>query len=47
MVELLKEAVQNETGATVFGYHVTNTEQFGVVIDSVGKVISIEEKQKT
>ena len=47
MVELLKEAVQNDTGATVFGYHVTNTEQFGVVeFDSVGKVISIEEKPK-
>lgn len=41
----LKTAAERETGATVFGYHVSDPERFGVVeFDSTGKAISIEEK---
>lgn len=43
--EKLMEAGQREKGATVFGYHVTDPERFGVVeFDEDGKAISIEEK---
>jgi glucose-1-phosphate thymidylyltransferase len=43
----LKTAISNESGATIFGYHVKDPERFGVVdFDSDGKVISIEEKPK-
>ena len=45
--ELLAASVMREQGATVFGYQVTNPEQYGVVeIDADGKAISIEEKPK-
>ncbi|MGY8810609.1 MAG: glucose-1-phosphate thymidylyltransferase RfbA [Pseudomonadales bacterium] len=41
----LKEATSRGVGATVFGYHVTDPERFGVVeFDDAGKAISIEEK---
>ncbi len=41
----LKAAVSRQTGATVFGYHVTDPERFGVVeFDATGRAISIEEK---
>jgi glucose-1-phosphate thymidylyltransferase len=41
----LKAANDNDQGATVFGYHVTDPERFGVVeFDSNGIAISIEEK---
>ncbi|MEK6789333.1 MAG: glucose-1-phosphate thymidylyltransferase RfbA [Pseudomonadota bacterium] len=41
----LKAAADRETGATVFGYHVSDPERFGVVeFDSAGRAISIEEK---
>jgi glucose-1-phosphate thymidylyltransferase len=41
----LKSAISKETGATVFGYHVTDPERFGVVeFGNDGKAISIEEK---
>jgi len=41
----LKAAADRETGATVFGYHVSDPERFGVVeFDSTGRAISIEEK---
>lgn len=44
---ILEEAVQNEKGATIFGYYVKNPEAYGVVeFDDRGKVISIEEKPK-
>jgi len=42
---LLKEAATKDSGATVFGYHVTDPERFGVVeFDAEGKALSIEEK---
>ncbi len=41
----LKAAVERESGATIFGYHVSNPCEFGVVeFDANGKVLSIEEK---
>lgn len=43
--EQLSAASAREHGATVFGYHVTDPERFGVVeFDKTGKVLSIEEK---
>lgn len=43
--KLLKDAVSNNIGATVFGYYVDDPERFGVVeFDEDNKVISIEEK---
>lgn len=43
--KLLKHASNNESGATVFGYHVQDPERFGVVeFDDNGKVLSVEEK---
>ena len=42
---MLREASARPSGATVFGYHVTDPERFGVVeFDADGKAISIEEK---
>lgn len=44
---LLKKAVNNNKGATVFGYYVEDPERFGVVeLDNKGKAISLEEKPK-
>lgn len=41
----LREAAQQERGATVFGYYVEDPERFGIVeFDIAGKAISIEEK---
>lgn len=41
----LKNANQQEEGATVFGYHVSNPQSYGVVeFDDNGMAISIEEK---
>jgi glucose-1-phosphate thymidylyltransferase len=48
MVAFLKKALENEKGATVFAYHVTDPQRYGVVdFDSSGKVINIEEKPKS
>ena len=42
---MLKEAEARKEGATIFGYYVTNPQDFGVVeFDEDGKVISLEEK---
>ncbi|MDY0414723.1 MAG: glucose-1-phosphate thymidylyltransferase RfbA [Pseudomonas sp.] len=42
---MLKHAVQQRSGATVFGYHVTDPERFGVVeFSASGQALSIEEK---
>ncbi len=44
---MLEKAVNNELGATIFGYYVKNPKDFGVVeFDSDGKVVSLEEKPK-
>lgn len=44
---ILKKAVQKEDGATVFGYYVTNPEEYGVIeFDENNKAISLEEKPK-
>lgn len=44
---LLKEAYENEVGATLFGYEVKSPERYGVAeIDSEGRVLSLEEKPK-
>ena len=43
--EMLKRAVDNEIGSTIFGYYVSNPQDFGVVeFDKDGNVISLEEK---
>ena len=43
--ELLHSAMQRETGASVFAYHVKDPERYGVVeFDKQGKAISLEEK---
>ncbi|QFT88416.1 Glucose-1-phosphate thymidylyltransferase 1 [Bacillus sp. THAF10] len=42
---LLEEASNDNVGGTVFGYHVNNPNQFGVVeINSCGEILSITEK---
>ena len=44
---VLKEAVSQREGATVFGYYVNNPQRYGVIeFDNNNKVISIEEKPK-
>jgi len=43
--DTLRGAVSRLRGATIFGYHVTNPERFGVVeFDAARRVVSIEEK---
>ena len=45
LVDSLKKAVSNETGASIFGYWVRDPQRYGVIeFDKAGKVISIEEK---
>jgi glucose-1-phosphate thymidylyltransferase len=42
---LLDQAMERETGATVFAYHVEDPERYGVVaFDPAGRALSIEEK---
>ena len=41
----LSDAAERTTGATIFGYHVTNPQRYGVAeLDDGGRVLSIEEK---
>ncbi|WP_432459130.1 glucose-1-phosphate thymidylyltransferase RfbA [Agarivorans sp. QJM3NY_25] len=48
LIKSLRKANQHKTGASVFGYHVTDPERYGVVeFDDSGKAISIEEKPST
>lgn len=43
--ETLAEAAASKTGATVFAYHVTDPERYGVVdFDTEGRAVSLEEK---
>ncbi|MGQ9658676.1 MAG: glucose-1-phosphate thymidylyltransferase RfbA [Thermochromatium sp.] len=45
LVDQLKEADARQTGATVFGYYVSDPERYGVAeFDETGRVIGIEEK---
>ena len=45
LAETLQAAAAKESGATVFGYYVTDPERYGVVeFDKNGQAISIEEK---
>ncbi len=45
MQELLDDAMARDKGATVFGYHVSDPERYGVVeFDETKRVLSIEEK---
>ena len=47
MTSVLRKAMENTTGATIFGYPVKDARQFGVVeFDSDFRVRSIEEKPK-
>ena len=47
LVALLERSVARSSGATVFGYRVSDPERFGVVeFDQNGEAISIEEKPK-
>ena len=46
-VKILQNASHNTDGATIFGYHVSNPSDFGVVeFDKDNNVLSIEEKPK-
>lgn len=45
LTKILREAMKNDTGATIFGYPVKDPRAFGVVeFDKNHKVVSIEEK---
>ncbi|MBU8879966.1 glucose-1-phosphate thymidylyltransferase RfbA [Bacillus sp. FJAT-29790] len=45
LLSLISNAMERETGATIFGYFVHDPERFGVVeFNDTGKVVSIEEK---
>jgi glucose-1-phosphate thymidylyltransferase len=47
LIESLEEAAAIKQGATVFAYHVTDPERYGVAeFDAAGRVVSLEEKPK-
>ncbi|HEY7750693.1 MAG TPA: glucose-1-phosphate thymidylyltransferase RfbA [Ignavibacteriaceae bacterium] len=44
-LDFFYEALESNSGATIFGYQVTDPQRYGIVeFDSIGKAISIEEK---
>jgi len=44
-MDYFHDAVKREAGATIFGYHVTDPQRYGIVeFDKEGRAISIEEK---
>lgn len=44
-IDFIYKAIQNNEGATIFGYRVNDPERYGIVeFDEKGKAISIEEK---
>jgi glucose-1-phosphate thymidylyltransferase len=46
-LDFFLRAIEKNSGATVFGYRVTDPERYGIVeFDNTGKAISIEEKPK-
>jgi glucose-1-phosphate thymidylyltransferase len=46
--EALAQAAASDAGATVFAYHVTDPERYGVVdFDAEGRAVSLEEKPET
>jgi glucose-1-phosphate thymidylyltransferase len=48
LTDLLQSAGSRKTGASVFAYHVTDPERYGVVeFDPEGRAVSIEEKPRT
>ncbi len=47
LTDLLRSAAGRPSGATVFAYHVTDPQRYGVVeFDAQGRAVSIEEKPK-
>ena len=43
--QILREAANQESGATIFGYHVKDPERYGVVeFERAGRVVGLEEK---
>ncbi len=45
LVEQLRRAAASTAGATIFGYHVSDPERYGVAeVDGEGRVLSVEEK---
>lgn len=48
LAEIMQQADQQETGATVFGYHVSEPERYGVVdFDKNDNALSVEEKPRS
>ena len=48
MSSVVKNAIDQNSGATIFGYRVRDPERYGVIsFDNIGKVIDIVEKPKT
>jgi glucose-1-phosphate thymidylyltransferase len=47
LIQQLRRAATKNSGATVFGYHVSDPERYGVAeLDQNGRVLSIEEKPR-